>query len=491
MEKNSYSHILKYTGLFGGVQGLNILVGILRNKFVAVILGPDGMGLVSLFNSTINLVGNATNLGISTSGVKNISEAFEQGDQERLEQSIAMVRTWVMLTAVLGTVVCALLSPFFHHFTFTWGDHSLHFLLLSPVVGLLTLTGGELAVLKGTRELRRLAVVSFYGAVATLIISVPIYYFFNQSGIVPSLILTALAQMLLTIAFSYKLHPLKFIRQRKVLGQGMSMVRLGVAFVLAGVFGSLAELVIRSFLNVTASLDMVGFYNAGYMMTMMYAGVVFSAMETDFYPRLSAVNTDTEACNLTINRQIEVSLLLVSPLLVAFMIGMPVLLPMLYSKSFLPVLGMVQITIFAIYFRAVKLPVAYLPLAKGDSFSFLLLETIYFVILVILVVWGFRTYGLTGAGIAITVTGVLEWLWIWGYCMLKYKYRPTLPIFKYMLMQLAVGVLAFVVTQQTDGWVYWLSGTALFVVSLAISLSILHSKTSLWKKLRQKLRFDN
>ena len=27
-EKNSYSHILKYTGLFGGVQGLNILVGV-------------------------------------------------------------------------------------------------------------------------------------------------------------------------------------------------------------------------------------------------------------------------------------------------------------------------------------------------------------------------------------------------------------------------------------------------------------------------------
>ena len=66
MKKNdSYNHILRYTGLFGGVQGLNILVGIMRNKLVAMILGPDGMGLISLFNSTIKLVSDSTNFGVS------------------------------------------------------------------------------------------------------------------------------------------------------------------------------------------------------------------------------------------------------------------------------------------------------------------------------------------------------------------------------------------------------------------------------------------
>ena len=40
MEKqNSYSHILKYTSLFGGVQVLGILVGLVRNKLVALIVG--------------------------------------------------------------------------------------------------------------------------------------------------------------------------------------------------------------------------------------------------------------------------------------------------------------------------------------------------------------------------------------------------------------------------------------------------------------------
>ena len=73
--KNSYSHILKYTGLFGGVQGLNILVGVVRNKFTAMFLGPSGMGLLALFNSTSNFLTSATNLGIPTSGVRVVSEA--------------------------------------------------------------------------------------------------------------------------------------------------------------------------------------------------------------------------------------------------------------------------------------------------------------------------------------------------------------------------------------------------------------------------------
>ena len=58
---NNYTHILKYASLFGGVEGLIVLISIIRNKLVALILGPEGMGLMSLFNSTIKLVSDSTN----------------------------------------------------------------------------------------------------------------------------------------------------------------------------------------------------------------------------------------------------------------------------------------------------------------------------------------------------------------------------------------------------------------------------------------------
>ena len=53
------------------------------------------------------------------------------------------------------------------------------------------------------------------------------------------------------------------------------MIRLGTAFVIAGILGSGADLLIRSYLNNVADIEAVGFYNSAYMMTMVYAGMVF------------------------------------------------------------------------------------------------------------------------------------------------------------------------------------------------------------------------
>ncbi len=55
-QEQGYNHILKYTSIFGGVQGLNILISLVRNKIVALFLGPEGMGLVSLFQTTNSLM---------------------------------------------------------------------------------------------------------------------------------------------------------------------------------------------------------------------------------------------------------------------------------------------------------------------------------------------------------------------------------------------------------------------------------------------------
>ena len=206
--QDSYSHILKYTGLFGGVQGLNILVGIVRTKFVALLLGPEGMGLLALFNSTIKLVSESTNLGLPVSAVREISDAYENGDQERLNHTVKLIRSWSVITALLGMLLCLLLSPWLDRWSFDWGNHTLHYAMLSPIIALMAVTGGELAVLKGVRQLHHLAALSVYNMLASLVITVPLIYLWGERAIIPSLFFVALVQMLLTIYCSYRQFPL-------------------------------------------------------------------------------------------------------------------------------------------------------------------------------------------------------------------------------------------------------------------------------------------
>ena len=482
----SYQHILKYTGIFGGVQGLNIVLGLVRTKLIALLLGPSGMGLASLFNTTVGFVSQATNLGVSFSAVRHLSSLYDAGDEAALAHFVKVVRGWSLLTALLGMLVCVMIGPLLSQTTFAWGDHTLHFMLLAPAVGMLAITGGETAILKAMRALGALASVQVLAVVAALAISIPIYYFFGESGIVPVIVLMALATMLLTVRHSYRLVPLQLSGAKGMLGEGMEMVRLGVAFTLAAVIGSASELLIRSYLNVVGDLDMLGLYNAGYMLTITYAGMVFSAMEADYFPRLSGVQHDIEATNECVNRQMEVSLLLLSPMLAALMLSLPILIPLLFSAQFLPVVEMAQVATLAMYLKVMTLPVAYITLARGYSLSYLFLETSYYVAFIVLFVVGYEHWGLYGTGVAVALAHLFEYVLVNGYAYKQYGYRFSATVSGYAIVQTGIGLLLFLVTLLAEGLLYWGTGLLLVVLSLCLSLHILRRKTHLWEKLRQK-----
>lgn len=474
----AYRHIVKYTGIFGGVQGINIIVGLVRNKLVALILGPNGMGLMSLFNSTIKLLSDSTNCGIATSGVKSVAEVYDgEADGEELRRRIKLIRSWAFITALAGMTLMMALSPLLNLWTFNWGDHTLHYLLLSPVVALMAITGGETAILKGLRQLKSLARISVINVICALITTVPIYWFFGESGIVPAIFVMALVQMLLTVVVSWRLYPLRLSFGKRFLTEGNGMLRLGLAFIGAGILGSGAEFVVRSYLNNAGSLQILGLYNAGYMMTITYAGMVFSAMETDYFPRLSSISGTGKTLNDCVNRQIEVSILLVSPLLVMLLAGLPIFLPLLYSGKFMDAMGMIQIAVLAMYVRAVTLPIDYLPLAKGDSALYLLIEGVYDIALVVLIILCFNAWGLRGAGLALLLASLAELLVQSVFMRVKYDYRLGMKPLAYVLLQFSIAIVAYGVTQMCSGAAYWLFCAALVAASLGFSIRILRDKT--------------
>ena len=489
MKNNSgYGHVLKYTSLFGGVQGMGILINLVRNKLVALLLGPAGMGLASLYTTAVNFVSQATSLGLSFSAVRHLSELYDHGDAARVVRFVKVIRGWSLVTALAGTLIFILLAPLLSSDLFGRIAHAYHFVLLSPMVGMMAVTGGETAILKSACRLKSLAVVQMLAVVAALVVSVPFYYYFGMDGIIPVLLATSLATLLLTLRCSCKVCPYVLRGSRGILGEGMGMVRLGVAFVLAGILGSGAEMAIRTFLNAGGSLDMVGLYNAGYMLTITYSGMVFSAMETDYFPRLSAVNHDLAAMRDMVNRQVEVSLLLVSPMLCVLIVFLPLLLPLLYSRCFLEVVAMGQVAALSMYFKAVTLPVEYVNLARGDSRSYLLLEAAFDVLMVAAIVVGYRLFGLWGTGLALSVTHLLNVLMVVLYARRRYAYKVSRKVVAYMAIQYALGALTYASTFVRYDGLRWSLGVLAALASGVFSLYIIiYQQTSLWSVLKKKV----
>lgn len=475
-KEDSYRHILKYTSLFGSVQGLNIVVSLARNKLVALLLGPSGMGLVSLFNSIVTFLSQSTNLGIATSAIKHVSELDEENNQKSIGHYVSVVRWWCLLSGLLGMVLLVALSPLLDKFTFTWGNHVIHFVLLSPVILLTAITGGELAILKGMHRLKSLAKSQMWTLAASLVITVPIYYFYGESGIVPVIVSMALATLLFTLFYSHRVVPYH-LNGIKSISDGLPMVKLGIAFMLSGMAGSGAEMIIRAWLNRVADLSTIGLYNAGYMLTFTYAGMVFTAMETDYYPRLSAVNGDKAKETLLSNMQMEVSLLLMSPMLIALMIALPLLIPLLFSSKFIPIVPMAQVATLAMMFKSVTLPIAYIPLARGDSKTYMGLEVAYNIIWVALLAVGFTQFGLYGTGLALVAAHVADFLMISAIARWHYGIKIQPKVAGEFTLQLTLAITAYcAVVFITSFWQTFVVDLIILGLSVSISFIMLKSK---------------
>lgn len=411
----SKRNVLRYILAFGGVHGLNILISLVRNKLVSLILGPSGMGIVSLYNSGLQLIQNATNLGIAQSGVRTLSQA--QNDTE-LSRLLTIVRMMTLATALLGTIVYTLFSNLL-----------IGSILLAPVVGLAIITAGEIAVLKALKKIKKVAILSVWNVVVALVISVPIYYYYGEDGIIASLLLLALVQMLITIGYSFteykpeiKHYSINILRESKE--DVRQLIVLGIAFVIAGILGSGAEFAIRAYLNINGGNEAVGLYNAGYMMAFTYAGMAFASFESEYFPRLSTLCSDDSnivEIRSTILRQIKMSLLIVIPMVGVLILLLPWIIPLLFSDKFVPAIPMAQITLVAMIARAVMLPIEYLPLAKGDSKTYLILEAVYDVLIALGVCIGYSIYGLEGTGIALVIACFVSMLADVFYVKIKYR----------------------------------------------------------------------
>ena len=111
-EEATYDHVLKYTGVFGGVQVLTMLVSMLRNKLASAWLSKAGMGFFMLYSNIASFVSSTSNAGIPFSAVKNISELYEKGTPGEVGSYVVTVRSWSLWTALFGALLCVLMAPF-------------------------------------------------------------------------------------------------------------------------------------------------------------------------------------------------------------------------------------------------------------------------------------------------------------------------------------------------------------------------------------------
>lgn len=478
----AYKNIFKAVTLFGSVQGLNIVINLVRTKLVAVLLGPAGVGLNSIYTETRELIHETTNCGMDQSGIREISIAYEEwqntGDRTRMDHAIKLTRSLILMFSIVGVLFCALFSWLLSDMTFGDYDHTLAYLFLAPAVGLSTLICGEMTVLKATRQLKSIATLSTVNLVLGTIATIPLYYLYGMEGIIPAIYAMLIIQLLLVVNVSVRSNPLSISLQKSFLMLGKPMVVLGGAFVLQGIIAHGAKLVIKSYINTTGGLDDVGYFNALVMIISTYLGLFASSLAVDYYPRLSGIFADKQQRLLTVRRQIDVLQLFTAPMIVLFIICAHIVVPLLLSEEFLPVVPALELGLVTCLVRTISQPMAFTPLAAGDSKTYLFVDVVDLGLMAVIYVLCYKMWGLMGLGYGVFIYNIFECTWVSSYARVVYGVSPSRHNMLFFFLQTILIIAAYLVVRFTEGYSYWALGAVLVALSVSGSLLLFRKISS-------------
>ena len=421
---NLYRVITKAAAIFGGVQVLSILCSVVRTKVIAVLLGSAGIGIIGLYNNAIETITALTGLGIRSSSVREISEADNQENKSELSRIITVVRRWSWFVGLLGAVVLITLAPLLSQYTFGDKDHIWGFVWLSCTLLFNALTSGEQAILQGTKQLKRLAYCSVYGSIAALVVSLPLYYFMGIDGIVPSLILYALATLIVTLLYKDRKTEASKISLQQTVGQGREMITLGVFMTVSSFITTLFSYIFAAYLNTHSGETTVGYYQAGFTLMNKYVGLIFAAMAMEYYPRLSGIAKDNTILSQYVGKQVEMMQLMLAPIIALFIVLHPLMIRILYTTEFYAINGYLLLASQGISFKAISWAIGFILLAKGSGKLYFITELISDTITLALNIVGYHYWGLAGVGASYTIGFILYLIIIYVTCRHHYHIEP-------------------------------------------------------------------
>ncbi len=463
---------MKAMGIFGGVQMMSILCSIVRTKLIALWIGTVGVGIFALFNNALEMLNVATNLGIRSSSVRDISQAAEARNASLISRIIAVVRRWSLWLGLAGATITIALAPLLSQITFGNQDYLWGFVALSAAVLLMAVTNGEQAVFQGLARLKKLARITLYGTITGLLVSIPMFYLLREDSVLPSIVAYAEANAVWAIVLRNKEYPAVTVTRRETVEMGRGFVRLGVFMTIGNFVTIFAAYLFNAWLNHRAGTSEVGLYQAGYTLINKYTGLILTALGMEYYPRLARVASSKMKLRVFVSQEINIALLVMVPVIAAFVLLREPIVNILYSKDFVAILPFISWGMMGILFRTVSWSMAFVILAKGSGKVYLITETLSAVTGLVLNILFYQQWGLVGLGWAFTAWYVVYTIIIAVVYFVHYRLSLSLQCMVSLSWSIIMTLAIVLAVEHT----LFIPAIILALVSLATTLHILRKQ---------------
>ena len=224
------------------------------------------------------------------------------------------------------------------------------------------------------------------------------------------------------------------------------------------------DYIIIAFIRMTGGLDIIGIYTAGTAIIGSYFGIVINAMTTDYYPRISAINSDNAKVQEAVNQQSEVGLIMIFPLAILFLYLTKFVIKILYSSEFIPAVDYTDFAMMGTIIMICSNSMGMVLLAKQKPKLFLTSVISQRILSLLVFLLLFKYMGLMGLGIAYFIHGLVHFGVVSTIMGIQFKIKFN----KKVLLNLCLIIfscLSAVFLRRLDNNLSYIIGALLFILS--------------------------
>ena len=405
-------------------------------------------------------------------------------------------------------MITLLFSPFLSYLSFGNWDYTVAFMFLSITMLMNQLNSGQLVIIQGSRKLGFLAKANLIGSIIGLFpAGVPGPEGFiggikhHEGGIiervpkfhsgrllpdeVPALVISSIVAFIISNYFRKKIQIENVkVSNARVYLEGKQMLKMGLVISMSGFISLGFSYIVRLFIAHIGGITELGLYNSGFTIITTYVGLIFTAMGTDYYPRLAGVSDNLIKRNLTINNQSEITMIIIGPIVIIFIVFIKFIVNFLYSKQFIGINDMIVWAAFGMLFKSMSWSIAFLFLAKGDSKFFFRNELFTNLYLTFFNLIGYKYGGLTGLGISFSFSYLIYFLQVYIVTYKKFSFKLNNNLIIIFLIQTIACSIALIIYFNIAGIIQIILNSCIIFISLTSSIIELNKRIKILDYLR-------
>lgn len=484
---NNFKAIFKNTSILGFTQIIVIIVAMVKSKLTSGLIGPIGMGLVYILTNMTGLIGTVTNFGFGTIAIKNISKVTIFNNTFLLARVINTYWKLAIFTGSLGTLVVFVFSDCLSKMSFGNSDYTKIFMIISITLLFAQINTGQFVVLQSLRYFKKLAYSNLISGVLILIANFIVFYFFGIKGVATSILLSTLIPTAVNWLFIRNIVIKKIdISSKRVMKYGRELITLGTLISLSRIMPLLSTLVLNAFIIRMSGLHDVGLYNAGFAIIFNYTGIVFTAMEGEYFSRLSTKSLDKKVFDSTVNKQVELALLLITPIVILFVFFANYGIVLLYSKDFLIIENMIRFAMMGLFFKCLTWPLSYIFLVKNMNKFYFWNEFSYNFILLGLNIFFYNYKGISGLGYSFFTAVAINLILVLFILKIKCNFRIEKSIVRLFLVELLLIISSLISYSFINGIYKIIVSISFIFISIFISYYYFNLKLNILKFLKYR-----